>query len=110
MSYFKEELTKHYKNDPNADNKIKKLFYSLMYYITNLFPIIYKFDEAGKIIDYSDEFSSFKLVELLQYEINKLSKYFDFKEKNEVEDLLDNNRNESKLLLVELVSRILSKY
>lgn len=45
VSYFKEELTKHYKNDPNADNKIKKLFYSLMYYITNLFPIIYKFDD-----------------------------------------------------------------
>lgn len=110
VNYFKNKLKENYEGYSEGEKKIKKLFYSLMYYITNLFPIIYKINDDGTIEGFSDQFSDYKAIDYLQSEINKLTKYFKYKKQIDVEDLIYEHDSDSANALVEFINNIFAKY
>lgn len=110
VDFFKTKLKENYEGYLDGEKKIKKLFYSLMFYITNLFPIIYKIDDGGTINGFSESFSDYKAIEFLQSEINKMIKFFKYKKKIDVEELLYDEKSESANALIEFVNNVFAKY
>ena len=110
VDYFKEQFEKNYSGYDDCERRLKKIFYSTMFYIVNLFQIIYKIDDDNKISDYSDRYSSFRLVDILQTEINKVTRYFKYKDEIRAEDLLYNNIHGEKNVLMEFLNTLLKLY
>lgn len=110
VSEFKEKLKNHYSSFNNSENRIKKLAYSLMYYLTNLFSIIYKINDNLVVEDYNDDFEYFLVQERLQNSIDDIRKSIKFKDKIIVEEILDCEETESRENFLKLINVIMNKY
>lgn len=98
---FKESLKERW-SAPNYNyNNFKKLVYSLMYYITNLYGIIFDIED-NVVIDYKEGFKMYKLIDELQDSLPRVMKWFKYKPTHDIN--IDNLVSESKESLDELLS------
>ena len=110
VEYFKKKLHEFYGgNNGYQSKKIVKLYYSLMFYIMNLYPIIFDISD-NSISGYSKSFSEYRLIEYLQNEIDKLTKATSFKEKIDLDGVLFDENSDSKQILANFVNYIFTKY
>jgi len=111
VDYFKGELKKKWSGDSFLEKNAKKFAYSLMFYIVNLFEIIYKISNDNKTLEFSDEYKSYKIIEYLQCELRKVLKWFGVNKKFliDVNDIID--RKDSAIIeLIKFVDFIIDSY
>lgn len=111
VKYFKDELRKKWSRNSFLENNAKKFAYSIMFYIVNLFSIIYKISDDNKKLEFSNEYRSYKIIDYLQDEMRKVLKWFGISKKFyiDVNDLID-NRNEAIKNLTDFVNFIIDSY
>ena len=110
VNYFKNKLDEYYGKTKEGTRKFLKLYYSLMYYIANLFPIIYEINDNNQIKGHSKLFSEFRIIEYIQNELNYLIKITNFKKSIDVDSILFNDSLDSKTSLIEFINYIFLKY
>ena len=111
VDLFKKRLANMYRNK-SGQGKIKRLSYCLLYYLINLFSIIYEFDKnSGEIVDFKKTFKKYKMIGKLQSVIEEIEKSTLFKgERINVESLIMNETENSADALLDLASHIISNY
>ena len=114
VSKYKEFFKKNYAFD-DGDRRLKKLAYSVMYYIVNTFEIIYDIDKnENKALDYKEEFRYYLALEKLQTSLNGAMRElkFDKNKKIDAEEILDgeSKSTESHKHMIDFVNWIINKY
>lgn len=113
VNIFKGRLKSYYKEGDEGDNRLKKIVYSLLYYLIGIYHILFVFED-GKVYDYSSRFTQYELSDRLQKEIDGLLKRYKLKNMFiSVDDILQGREEEaavSRKNIALLVSRIIDAY
>ena len=111
VDYYYKVLRENYSFD-DGDRRLKKLSYSLMYYIVNLFQIIYQIDETNnQVLGYNEDFQYYIVLDRLQITLNNAMKKLKYKNKKiDVESIFDDEDNEAQQDLLQFVNWIINQY
>ena len=111
VDYFNERLDKNYFRNDEGNRRLKKLSYSLMYFIVNLYQTIYVIDDNNKVGDYKGDFNYYLVLERLQESLDYAMRKLNFKKKEiNVEDIVEKDQSKSRDNLIEFVNWVLNQY
>ena len=111
IEMFNNRLSQNYGTNEEGNRRLKKLSYSLMYYIVHLFEVIYDIDENNHINGYNNDFEYYQVLEKLQEPLNYAMKKLGYKNKNvDVEEIMEKEQSQSHDNLIGFVNWIVSRY
>lgn len=100
----KKRLMRIYGNSEEELNKIKRLALEIMYFIINVYPLLYDISEKNEIIGESVDKKIYDSLQIIQKSINKIGKIVNYNEKINVMDQNIDNK------VRHIVEAILKKY
>lgn len=111
IDMFNNRLSQNYGTNEEGNRRLKKLAYSLMYYIVHLFEIIYDIDENNHINGYNNDFEYYQVLEKLQESLSYAMKKLGYKNKNvDVEEIMEKEKSQSHDNLMGFVNWIVNQY
>lgn len=104
---FKKKLSEHFSHASN-NFKIKKLAYCLLFYLYNVYGVIYDFDENGEVVRFSEKFKYYELLDDLQIAFDKAMRVVKYRgERLLIEDYIEHDDDNQKTKLLEFVEYII---
>ena len=105
---FKKKLSEHFSYASN-NFKIKKLAYCLLFYLHNVYSVIYDFDENGEVVRFSEKFKYYELLDDLQIAFDKAMRAVKYRgERLLIEDYIEHDDDNQKAKLLEFVEYIIN--
>ena len=111
VEMFNNRLTNNFIANDEGDRRLKKLAYSLMFFIIHLFEIIYDIDEDNNIYGYNKDFEYYQVLDKLQESLNYAMKKLGYKNNNiDVEEIMEKKQSQSHENLLGFVNWIVNHY
>ena len=86
----------------------KKLAYCLLFYLYNVYGVIYDFDENGEVVRFSEKFKYYELLDDLQIAYDKAMRVVKYRgERLLIEDYIEHDDDNQKTKLLEFVEYII---
>lgn len=104
-SNLKIRFSKMYLNTEENKNKIKKLGLELLYFLVNIYPLIFEISDDYTVIDSSASKKINDNLKLIQKSINKIKRKTDYKRKINVVDLSPQSDDQITSLAQHIISR-----